>query len=385
MILEKQERLALVSLEITSLMDDVVEELKELVSETAGVEKKNIWIMATHTFSAPHLLGGPMLLHAGESEKEKDQLYRKALSDAVKESVETAVRQRKEAYLSSGRGECGVNVYRDISSRDGWWIGMDPDGPADHTLRVYCVKDPEGSILAVLYHYGVQSSIMDQVFSENGEREVTSDLFGEASREAEKALGNGAVVMSLLGPCGDQVPKQRARYWTTDAQGRLQEVNLGPQAGYGMIAELGGELAGEIRNVLEKDLQDVEHPQLRVENRTIQCPRQKKQFEGFPVPTKDYRSIPDGVMETELSFLHLSPDHVLVGVKPEINCVTAQEIRRNSSKKDACLVQMVNGAQKYLADRLSFERGTYEAMNGFFGCGAAEVLAKEVEAILSES
>ena len=56
-----------------------------------------------------------------------------------------------------------------------------------------------------------------------------------------------------------------------------------------------------------------------------------------------------------------------VGVKPELNCVTAAEIEKQSAYEDTLVVQMVNGAQKYMADEQSFARKTYESMNSFFG------------------
>jgi hypothetical protein len=42
---------------------------------------------------------------------------------------------------------------------------------------------------------------------------------------------------------------------------------------------------------------------------------------------------------------------------------------------------MVNGGQKYMADRESYDRMTYEAMNSIFGRGAAEQLRDSLRAI----
>lgn len=378
-ILEQEEKIAIVSVEITSIMADVIEDMKNIITEKTGIAGKNIWIGATHTFAAPHPLGGPMLKNAGPKELEKGALYKKALYGAVEESVQTALEAMGPAQLFYGRGECDVNVNRDIPSEEGWWIGLNPEGPSDKQVRVIGIKDGEGKVLAVLYHYGVQSSILDNVFDENGGRLITTDLVGEASNQVEKNLEDGAVALCLLGPCGDQVPKQRAKYSFTDEENHLQEIDLGQEKGFEMISCLGGQLGQVILQILKYGLTEIEEPDLSMEEITVSCPRQKKLFEGFPVPSKTFESIPDGEMETAVTFLKLTEQTMLVGVKPELNYVTAQEIQKQSPFAETLVVQMVNGAQKYMADRQSYERRTYEAMNAFFGVGAAEKLSEEIE------
>lgn len=373
---ERKARIAIVSVEITSIMADAIEEMKDIVCESGHVDRENIWICATHTFAAPHLLGGPMLERATKEEIARGAMYKKALYEAVHEAVEAAVENLRPARLFSGRGECDVNINRDIPSGEGWWIGMNPEGPSDKTLRVIRVEDLDGNAIAVLYHYGVQSSVMDNVFDENGGRLITADLVGAASRVVEQDLG--AVCLCLLGACGDQVPKRRAKYWTTDSENRLVEKELGAAKGFEMIASLGGQLGQVVLQIMKYGLTEMEHPMLSMSSRKVSCPAQKKQFEGFPVPSKTFESIPDGEMETEIFFLELAENMLAVGVKPELNCVTAAEIEKKSAYEDTLVVQMVNGAQKYMADEQSFARKTYESMNSFFGCGAAEKLAEEI-------
>lgn len=274
-LLEKEERIAVISVEITSLMADAVEEMKEIAARSGGLKKSNIWISATHTFSAPHLPGGPALQSATEEELFRGGLYRKALYEALDASVQAAAARMQEAGLFFGRGECDVNVYRDIPSVDGWWIGMDPQGPADKSLRVIGIRDTRGKLLTLIFHYGVQSSVLDNVFDKKGERLITGDLAGEASAFLEKALSgmqaeaqpgetgetppkvlsakmagisvkglpeaaeglpeaagemseNEVVALYLPAPCGDQVPRRRARYWTRDENDHLTRSTLAP-------------------------------------------------------------------------------------------------------------------------------------------------------------
>lgn len=401
-LFEREARIAIVSVEITSIMADAIEEMKDIVCESGQVERENIWICATHTFAAPHLLGGPMLERASKEEIIRGAMYKTALYEAVRRAAGAAAENMRPARLLFGRGECDVNINRDIPSEEGWWIGMNPEGPSDKTLRVIRVEDLAGNAIAVLYHYGVQSSIMDNVFDRAGGRLITSDLTGAASRVVEENLADcilhtaaqsradgmcsaasesqagGPVCLCLLGACGDQVPKQRARYWTTDDENCLVEKDLGEAKGFEMIASLGGQLGQVVLQIMKYGLTEIEHPILSMSSRKISCAAQKKQFEGFPVPSKTFESIPDGEAETEVFFMKLAENMLAVGVKPELNCVTAAEIEKQSAYEDTLVVQMVNGAQKYMADEQSFARKTYESMNSFFGRGAAEKLTEEI-------
>lgn len=383
LILECGIRIVLVSVEMTSIMEDAIEILKETISEKTDTQKENIWICVTHTFATPHLLGGLMLKNADEEDVKKGAMYKNAFLLAVEQAVDRANARMQEAELTVGKGTSDINVNRDIPSDEGWWIGLNKERPSDKTVTLLQVKDTAGKPLAVLYHYGVQSSVMDNVFDEQGGRLITTDLAGKASDHIETILGNDTVAICLLGACGDQVPRERAKYWETGLDGKLKEVDLGSDKGYEIINRLGGQLGNDILEIINGENETLESFAVGISNIVINCPKQKKLFEGFPVPTTTFESIPDGEIETAVSFLKIGNDTMLIGVKGELNYVTAKSLKESSPYRNTLLVQMVNGAQKYMADQDSYEKMTYEAMNSFFGKGAAEKLCEEVKSYLT--
>jgi hypothetical protein len=117
---------------------------------------------------------------------------------------------------------------------------------------------------------------------------------------------------------------------------------------------------------------------------TISCPKQKSPFAGgiTPAPSKNFVSTPDGELETTINLLRIGTEIMIVGITPEINCVTALEIANDSPFKRTMVVQMINGSQKYMADKESYSRMTYEAMNTNFGFGAVEYLQTQLSAAL---
>jgi hypothetical protein len=362
-----------VSIEMTSLTDECICSLKNIIFKKIETNEENIFICVTHTFSAPHILPAEQLKNCSKEDAEKTGLLMDALSSAVEDAVTKAMDLR-EAVLRIGRSFCDINCNRDIPSDEGWWIGLNPEGISDKTLYTLSFHDKNKNTIAVIYNYGVQSSIMDGVFDAKGQRVISSDLSGEASGRVESVLGRDAVAMFIPAASGDQGPKEKAVYKDTDEKGRLTGKNGGD--GFRIISRLGGNFAESILNCINTMSADEDVAELKRTGITVTCPRQKKTFAGLPEPSKNFISINDGEIKTPVNFLQLGKNLVLIGVKPELNGITAIEIKRNSPFQHTLIMQMVNGGQKYMADRESYKRMSYEAMNSFFGEGAAEILRK---------
>jgi hypothetical protein len=373
---------AIVSVEMTSLGDESVRLLKSTVADKTGISGEHIWICVSHTFSAPHILEGSMMEKAPEADQKKSKLLQAALLQAAGEAALMASADLRDAALRIGNGSCEVNINRDIPSAQGWWIGRNPEGLSDKTLVVLCFDDPVGKTIGLIYHYGVQASILDGVTDEEGGRRISADLAGEASRVAEAGLGGVAIF--LPGASGDQAPCRKARYTVVSGEGRLVEKKNGGD-GLGILSELGGELGGAVLHLARDVCRKTDVTELRHSAISLRCLKQKRPFETFPSPSTNFVSVPDGELETEICFLRIGKEAILLGIKPEINCLTALEIRKDSPFQRTLIVQMVNGGQKYLADRESYLKMTYEAMNSSFGIGAAEYLRDQVVTALREA
>jgi hypothetical protein len=98
-------------------------------------------------------------------------------------------------------------------------------------------------------------------------------------------------------------------------------------------------------------------------------------------PTRQYTFIPAGDRDEPVEILRLG-DAALVGVRPELSCLTAVHIKEQSPFSTTLLLTLVNGGAKYMPDLSAYERITYEAMNSFFARGAAELLCEKVVNLL---
>lgn len=341
-------RLALISVEMTSLPPDEIAQLKAIVSDETGIKRDHCWVMVSHTFSAPHILPDHAL--PDESAREKRQMLVDALRGAVRRAARVAAGGMREARLSLGQAECRVNANRDIELPEGWWIGQGGRGPSDHELTLLRLEDMDGNPIARLVHFAAQSSALD------GHEAVSGDLAGRLSAGLEQT--HGGVALFLLGAAGDQAPVQ------------------------GTLTELAGQM---IESAIEADLRAKPLPEARMQlaKTTFRVPGQvmpKSIHELHPTRTYDY--MPDDERQVELEMMSIG-ELALIGTRPELNCLTARQIREQSPFAHTLILTMLNGGAKYMADADSYDRLTYEARNSPFAKGAAELLLGEAIRLLN--
>lgn len=365
--LESGQSALLVSLELTSLPDAEGEALAALLAEEAGIPRTQLWLCVTHTFSAPHLM--PEALLQSEAEREKREALRRAIAEAALVAAAQAKREKREAMLRLGRAFCDVNVNRDVETPEGWWLGSNGAGPSDKAVTALCFNALDGTPIATLFHYAVQSSILDGAVLEENGKAVSADLAGRASAYVEQQ--RGGIACFLMGAAGDQAPRKKAR---------IDAEDVGSQ-GLSYVEELGDTLG---RAVLEasESAQPQSHPSISFEQAEVVCQGQKIPPSIRDLhPTRAYAYQPDGQRTVELSLLQIGPT-ALLGTKAELDCRTATELMETAKPRMLLVCCMVNGGAKYMADARSYERYTYEAMNSFYAKGSAERLAEKAGKLL---
>lgn len=382
-ILECDKRIAIVSLELTSLPGPEVELLKNLVNSITGVLQEDIWICVTHSFSSPHFLP-PFMLKDDEARNKVD-LLRNAIHEAVHKATDYAVRQMKDAQIGIGNGECKVNINRDILTNKGWWIGSNPEGSSDKTLTVLRINEKESTItdkpIAILFNYNIQSSIMDGSVMEDNTKKITSDLVGKASDFVETFYEGRTVALFLIGAAGDQAPIKKAINVKLDLAGNIQERDFQEQ-GYAFVTELGENLGIETVKVAN-EIECKNSARIMTGKKGFLCPGQKMPDSIQSLhPTFTYEYLPDEDRNMFVEAIWIG-DIVLLGTRPELGDKTARELKAASLFPQTIVTTMVNGASKYMADKESYDKVTYESMNSPFGKGSAEILSENAIELLT--
>lgn len=396
---EEKKTFVCLSLEVTSLPGEEVALIQKKTAQRFGLEEACIWVCVTHTFSAPHLLPDAVL--KDEDKIKQKGAYREALTKGAIEALEAAFTSMEPVTVDFGTGLCDVNRNRDVELQDGWWVGEGGLGLSDHTVSVLCFKRSDGTPLAVLFHYNVQSSVLDGSELSAGGRAVTPDLAGIASDYIEKVYKeNNTVGLFLLGTAGDQCPVEKTVN-ETFVKGERVRRDL-QEEGFGICERLGERLGSVVCDVVRKtEEKEAGEEAANDEDDNIRGLKLKKN-PGRVTFGKICFRVPGKAMERDLKKLHpvkkmeylLSEEKeieveavcigeiALVGVKPELNCCSGLAISSASPFQDTLICTMVNGADKYMADKKSYDRFTYEAMNSPFGKGAAELLVQQSVTLL---
>lgn len=376
LLLEQGIRGAILSAELPSVRPfELIDGLRAYAGELLAVPVERVWFVVTHNMAGPHV---PQVNE--ENGAAKQQMHLDAIRDAIRSASEQALASLQPARFGAGQGLCDVNGNRDIPSKEGWWLGANAPGPSDKTVSVLRFDALDGKPIAVLFHYAVKSAVVDDEIMSDGSRHYSSELTGRACQYVED--GTGAVTFYFMGAAGDQVPKKVAKYFETDEDGHLRQVHHG-ELGYLWMDELGTQLGQSVREIAEHIICAQSAPVFTMERLKLSFPGQcsiPRELAHTPVTEYTYQPKEDTTLDVALLRLD---DVILIGVKPEYTCVTGIQLREASPFAHTLLIAMVNGGQGYMADRLAYERFTYEGTHSEYACGSAEAFVERMGRVLT--
>ncbi|MGN0984007.1 MAG: hypothetical protein ACI4OI_04115, partial [Gemmiger sp.] len=340
-------RLALVSIELTSLPTRSIRHFQAVCSEASGVEPEHILISVTHTFSAPHI---PMKIKTEQEQALSDRLYAR-IDEAIREAAGRAACSLGGTTLEYGEVSCRLNINRNVPTAEGWWIGRNENAYSDHTVRVVNLRH-RNRLFARLVNYDIQPSVMDQSEALAGGRLISGDMAGAACRVLEQQ--DGVTALFLPGCAGDQAPLLRAVRAGQDLH----------EAGFVLAEEFGAYLA---ERVLGAGVEKAEARALSLTTATALLPEQKMKYETKALrPHTAYSfELTGNSVEVPLVLAELGGVRLLA-TAPELNSELGAKLRSVLGEQ-MLIGTLVNGAVKYLPQAQDFARVTYTAMNTKLG------------------
>lgn len=387
--------LVLVVVDQTSVHADLLSMIKLAVGDVTGVSHDGIVVVASHTFSAPHLVARAEML-----EEDDEHLHRgtEALLAAVRSAAAAARAGLRPATISSGSGAAHVATNRDVLTPHGWWLGVNESGFTDPWLGVVRIDSVDGSPIAIIANQSVQSSVMNGVADSAGGRVVTDDLAGCAMRFVEEQFP-GCVSLFLPGAAADQAPAVTAQRAIRGRDGVWQIRDAGVDA-HVVVDLLGERLGAEVVRVADAIALELKAETESTFASTAE-PSTTATDEAGPASTSAQFAIIRSTVDVatqqaplslELLRPTLSPDFPVTGtesvpvtvirlgsvlvfaVQPELSAATGVALRAASPAPLTLVATMADGGAKYMADADAYARGTYAALNSRFAPGAAETL-----------
>ncbi len=355
-------RIALVTVDMTSMSAELVAQVQATVARQARVAASDVLVSASHTFSTPHLQGPG----ADAAEQARKQRMGQAVQQAVAAAAAQAAANLQPATLGYGSGTSSVNVNRDLPTAAGWWLGANDAGPSDKTVGVVRLDGANHQPIAVIVNYAVQSSIMNESTLAAGGKAITADLAGAAMAHVERQLGKQAVALFLVGAAGDQAPYLSAVGQGGDAH----------EAGFMLVRLLGERLGSEAVRVAQGIRTLPANPVLSMDAASVTVTGQASNPQAASKhPSKTYAFQATGPVQVPYWTVRVG-DIGIIGVQVELSSQTGVALRERSGFAHTLVATMVNGAAKYLPDAGSYERITYEAMSSPYAKGSAEALRK---------
>ena len=392
--LNKGARFVIAAFELVMLPEDLMVDCKAIISEKLGVAEENIWLHVTHAITTPHSPGGPLIGPGGvvrpippemlarltvsiEDIVKAREIYCTIIKDAVRSACKEAANLR-EARIGLGKGLCDVNENRDIETPDGWWIGRHGAGYSNKEMTVIQFVDRMDKKIAGIISYGVKPCVIDNSQMRERKRQISADLTGAACQKIEAQWD--APVLFLMSAAGDQIPSKTVLFDEWE-DGRLVTRDLGVEQGLIWVQELGAQMAEDAlaigRTIVCEEVSG-----------DISCAGGSFAWQGKGrskmEPTRQAEYVPEREMQVPVSVLKIGDGLAFVATQPEMNAMTGRELQEKSPVCTTLLVTMVNGGMKYLPDRDSYDRVTWEALSSMLMPGGAEELVNTAVAKLRE-
>jgi neutral ceramidase len=339
---------AILSCDLLFVEQELWERVAPRLSRETGIPRDSILMAATHTHSAPTVVG-PI----GSEFLERWKPWRARLEDNIVEAVRQAKANLQPARVGFGTGKAYVNTNRRaFMMAGGWGLGVNPEGPSDKTVGVVRFENASGEPIALLINYAVHGTSLGP---EN--YEISADLPGAVEQFVEQHFNNKVVAAWTSAASGDQNP----------IYGPGKDYATGGP--YGRMSAMGQLVAQEVVRVTGA-IRTSPYGRIRGAQKTVTCPGQKLSDDSDPDSGK-VTLLDDKPVEIRVSLLMVNHT-ALVGVSGEVLTLIGTRLKQESPFSHTLMVTHCNGTVGYIPDDSAYQHASYEVASSPVKQGCAE-------------
>jgi aminoglycoside N3'-acetyltransferase len=355
-----EQSVVLVLCDLLGIARQIVNRIREQVTERTGLPAEAIMVACTHSHSTPNTV---------DTLTEVPPQYLERLVNAVVDAVCRAARDMQPGRLGWGRVPIrGIARSRRFEMADGrvfttryyvpstWRVNPDlivGEGPVDPDLTVLRIEDLDGEVMAVLSNFGCHASVA--LASPN----VSGDYLGEAMAALEGLLGEQTAVLCTNGTAADVDPTLEMPPWgpRNDAMAR----HIGRLFAAQVLESLERiEVSDEV--VIGASCECVDLPVRQDWVHLVQEEREwlEQEFASLgPQNATINKAINEGVIHTEVQALHLN-DLTLVGFPGEVFTDTGLRLESEMAGGKVCVIELANDYIGYIVTPEAYAKGGYE-------------------------
>ena len=389
LLLECGERFAIISVDVVML--EIRDQLLAAAEEELGLKRHNILLQATHVLATPHFrewnsveewMSDPGHQREPVPEAEAAQfmagenLLVQAHVDALRSACRQAASKLQKASFGVGIAHADVTVNRVVETKNGWWQGVNPDGPTDQAVPVLRFDGEDGKTIALIYNVNVAPGCME--FSRvNGGLMVSGDLASASQRFVDRIYGEGVISIYTTGATGDQWQALRSRVDYLDREGNQVIIDLG-ERGFALVEVLAARLGEQIVRTADQILTRPVKGPLTLERFMYSYPGQKVETDAsWNDPTRDCRFVQEGQQLAEVVVLAIG-DMAIVGCGVELCVESLKKIKAESPFAHTVLMEFAAEGGGYMPPEIFYDRMSFQARKCRYAKGGAERFTEDV-------
>ena len=208
-------RMVLVTTDLVGLSRSVADEVALGVKKNSGLARERLLLTSSHTHTGPVIRDSLMTMYDLKPEQaDVIRQYSDKLVEQLIELVRQALQDLSAAQISYGTGSTDFAVNRRVASPTGFRIGVNGEGPVDHSVPVLRIDDRRGNVRAVLIGYACHNTTLTGEFYQ-----LSGDYAGFAQLALEERYP-GAMALFVMGCGADANPNPRSTLELAERHGK---------------------------------------------------------------------------------------------------------------------------------------------------------------------
>ncbi len=362
-------RIVIVTTDLIGLPRSISDVVAARVEKQFNLDRSQILFNSSHTHTGP--IVRPNLIAMFNLNEADDQVlkeYAQKLTGDLVSVIAAAIGDLAPAQILYGVGEAGFAMNRRAMTPNGVKGGVNPKGPTDHSVPVFKIVRPDGSLRAVLFGYACHNTTLTGEFYK-----LSADYAGFAQAEIEAAHpGVTALFFMLCG--GDQNPNPRSTLDLAQRHGK----ELGSSVNH-MLSHHLSPVHGKIRTAFQlTDLAFAPHTRETFEKlKSDPNPTQRKTAEAMLRAYDDGRPVRSVAYPVQA--IRFGKVVTILALGGEVVIDYDLRAKHEYPKENLVVAGYSNDVMCYIPSKRVLSEGGYEARDSMVYYGQPGPFTPEVE------
>ena len=286
-------RVVIVTADLIAVTRAITDVVAARLAKEYDLPRAAVLFNASHTHTGPVVAANRPMFDLSATDLERVQKFTARLTGALFDVAGAALGKLAPARIEYGTGRVGFAVNRREPTPQGVRIGVNPQGPVDHTVPVIRIVTAAGEPLAILFGYACHNTTFD-----GNEYRIAGDYAGFAAEEIEKSHPGSTAMFVMLGGA-DQNPRPRGSEAYAREHGKTLAAEVERVLG-GKLQPASGRIATAFeqtqlafapqpREVYEAELKDRNPARARRAKAILQALDERRAVDKVPYPVQAIR------------------------------------------------------------------------------------------------